>query len=96
MAINKHGLTMKGLQTAASITKTLDNCYRFVQISYDLSDGRVLADSHWSVNYMLADSHVSDSWTVYHDSNIITVACAYSPKTMQEIADVIAKAVANH
>lgn len=82
--INKHGMKMKGIKKAARETKWLqDGCY--VQLSYDRATGLILTDWHCSIG--------SNTWTVYHDSNVITVACAYSPKTMQEIADVIFREV---
>lgn len=88
--INTHGINinMDDLQICAWETNHMPPRDCFIQISYDLSNGNVFSDRHWSKS--------PNPWTVYHDPDIITVACAYSPKTMQEIADVIAKAVANH
>lgn len=84
-AVNKHGIKMVGLRKAAGETKGLPvrNCY--VQISYDRADGTILTNWHCSIG--------GNSWTVYHDDSVITVATACYPKTMQEIADVIARAV---
>lgn len=86
--INTHGINinMNDLQVAALETSHMPKGWGcFIQISYDLSNGCIISDRHWK-----------DHWTYHHNPNVITVACAYSPKTMQEIADVIAKAVANH
>ena len=90
-AINTHGINinMDDLEACALETSHMPKGWGcFIQISYDLSNGCIISDRHWSKG--------RNPWTVHHNPNIIGVACAYSPKTMQEIADVIAKAVANH
>lgn len=76
---------MTGLQEAARETKGLQGRYgrTYVQISYDLSDGQVLAD------YL-----TQNDWKRYHSSSIIHVCNASSPMTMQQIADAVAAAIA--
>jgi len=87
---NRHGLTMKGLRKAAGETKGLPGYYsgHYIQISYDMSDGEILTNYHYSLG--------QNSWTQYHSSDIITICNASSPMTMQQIADAIADAVAYH
>lgn len=81
--VNTYGMKMHGLKKAAGETKGL-SYYRgdYVQISYDRSDGEILTNYHVSTN----------SWSEYHDPQIITVCNAREPMTMQQIADEIALA----
>ena len=68
-------MTIKGLKKAAGVTRNVT--YRMggrVQISLDLSTGRVYTDYH-----------VGDNWTVHHDPAIRTLCFAYGPMTMKEI-----------
>lgn len=84
MKTNTHGLVMKGLRAAAGETKWLDRQRGIhVQISYDLSDGEVLADYLTQGNF-----------TRYHSHSIIHICNTESPMAMQEIADTIAFTVA--
>jgi hypothetical protein len=85
--VNTYGMTMKGLRKAASETKGLKGYYsgHYVQISYDKSDGEVLTNYHYNLG--------QNSWTEYHDQDIITIGNYSSPATMQEIADKIAETV---
>lgn len=83
MKINTYNLIMKGLRKAAGETHGLNPCDAgYLQISYDLSDGEVLTDYHYSLG--------QNSWSVYRDPNIIFVCNADRQLTMQEIADKIA------
>lgn len=88
--INTHNLTMTGLRKAASDTKGLTGPYNsdYIQISYDTNGGTVLTNYHCSLGH--------NSWTQYHDRDIIAVCDANGPMTMQQIADAIADAVAMH
>lgn len=81
MKINKHGLKMRGLKSASGGTKNYGrNCY--IQISYNTRTGEVLTDYHCSIG--------GNSWTEYHDSDIIRIGNTNQHMTMQEIADAIA------
>ena len=86
--INKHGIKMIGLRRAAGATKGMSGYYsgHYIQLSYDRSDGEVLADYHYSFG--------QNSWTQYHSKDVIRVANISTPKTMQQIADMIYDAVA--
>lgn len=82
--INKHGLKMRGLKSASGDTRNYGrNCY--IQISYNTSTGEVLTDYHCSIG--------GNSWTKYHDSDIITIGNTSQHMTMQEIADAIAEVI---
>lgn len=85
--INKHGLKMNGLKKASSETKNLNGYYsgRYIQISYDKSTGEVLTDFHCSIG--------QNSWTEYHDPNIVRICNASDPMTMQQIADLVANTI---
>ena len=88
MAINKHGLKMTGLKAASGETKDYGPYDgRYVQISYDMSDGEILTDYHCSFG--------QNSWSEYHSDNIITVCNATTHMTMQEIADAVSDSVNN-
>lgn len=87
METDRHGMTMKGLRKAAGATKGLTGYYsgHYVQISFDRGVGEVLISEHCSFG--------QNSWTQYHDPEVITVCNASAPMTMQEIADRIAETV---
>lgn len=86
--INRHGLSMQGLRKAAGETKGLTGYYsgHYVQVSYDTVTGDILTDYHYNLG--------QNSWSVYHDPDIITICNASIPMTMQQIADATAEAVA--
>ena len=86
MKVNKHGLKMIGLKKAAGYTENY-GVYsgHYVQISYDCKTGEVLTAYHYSIGH--------NEWTVYHDSNIITICYTSSKMTMQQIADAIIEIV---
>lgn len=83
MKLEKYGIKMQGLKKAAGETKGLDGWNGYVQISYDLAVGEVIAACHVSVN----------SWTRYHSETIIPVRNTREPMTMQGIADAVALAL---
>lgn len=83
MKIEKYGIKMQDLKKAAGETKGLDGWNGYVQISYDLADGEVMAEYHVSVN----------DWTRYRSNSIISVCNAREPMTMQDIADAVALAI---
>lgn len=83
MKLEKYGIKMQGLKKAAGGTKCLDGWNGYVQISYDLADGEVIAVYHTDVN----------DWTRYHSETIIPVRNTREPMTMQGIADAVALAL---
>lgn len=87
MTLNTYGLKMTGLKKISGDSKNLGGYYsgEYIQISYDKSIGCVYADYHYSLGH--------NSWTVYHDSDIVSVGNISAPATMQEIADMIYTAV---
>lgn len=46
MKTNKHGLKMIGLKAATSSTKKASPYGKHIQISYDLSNGKIYAAAH--------------------------------------------------
>ena len=83
MKIEQYGIKMQDLKKAAGETKGLDGWNGYVQISYDLADGEVIAAYHTNVN----------NWTRYHSETIISVRNTREPMTMQDIADAVALAL---
>ena len=81
MAVNTHGRIMKGLKEAAGATKQLKGFYSeiYIQITYIFSESRI----EWT--YQVSRGH--NSWTRYDDDAVYFFA--YSPMTMQEIADIL-------
>lgn len=84
--INTYGYKMHGLKAASGDTKNYGYYSgSYVQINYDVSTGDVWADYHYSLG--------QNSWTEYHDSDVITVCNTSRHMTMQEIADAIVDAI---
>lgn len=85
--LNKHNLQMNGLKSAAGATKSLQGYWSpsYVQISYNLTTGAVLANYHVSLG--------QNNWTVYDDADIITICNITNKITMQQLADIIAEHV---
>lgn len=81
-------MKINGLRKASSETKGLTGYYsgHYVQISYDKSTGDILTDYHYNLG--------QNSWTQYHDPNIIIVCNASEPMTMKEIKQEIENAIA--
>ena len=84
---NTYGLTIKGLRKTAGETKGLQGYYsgQYLQISYDMATGDIYTNYHCSFG--------QNSWSEYHDSDIIRICNASDPMTMQDIADAIYEAV---
>lgn len=82
--LNKHGYKMVGLKKAVSEMPGENYNGLYLQVSYDKSDGTILTDLHCSLG--------QNSWSEYHDSDIITIG-NYETGTMQELADAIADTV---
>lgn len=86
--INTYGYKMHGLKAASGETKNYGYYSgSYVQINYDVSTGDVWTDYHYSLG--------QNSWTEYHDSDVVTVCNTSRHMTMQEIADAIADAIAD-
>lgn len=87
MEINTRGrnVNMEDLAKASEYTKGLGSrTGEYAEIFYDKTTGEV-----WDVYH--ADHN---EWEVYHDSDVIKVGSASRYKTQQQIADMIADAMA--
>ena len=81
---NTHGHKITGLRKIAGDSKQLKGIYdgAYFELFYDKKNGKA-----WTVyQYSLGQN----SWTVYHDPNIVKICNLSGPHTMQEIADMIA------
>ena len=81
MAINTHGLTIKGIRKASGETRSYNDAGSYDEIFYDRNTGEVWTRYQCNIG--------QNSWTQYHDSNIIKICNADQHMTMQEIADAI-------
>lgn len=80
MAIDTHGLKMTGLKKASGETRNYGfYSPEYNEIFYDRATGEV-----WTV-YQHSLGH--NSWTEYHDPNVIKICNTSQHLTMQEIAD---------
>lgn len=85
-SINTHDLKINGLKKASGETKNYGYYSgKYVEIFYDKGTGEVLTKFQYSLG--------QNTWTEYHDSNIIKVCNASMHMTMQEIADKIAERI---
>jgi hypothetical protein len=81
-SINTYGLKIKGLRNACGNTVNWDaRSGGYTEIFYDRSNGEV-----WTVDQI---SLGFNSWTEYHDPDVIKVCNTSRHMTMQEIADAI-------
>lgn len=80
--INTYGLKIKGLKKASGNTLNYGYYSGFYnEVFYDRATGEV-----WTVfQYSLGQN----TWTKYHDPNVIKICNASNHMTMQEIADCI-------
>ena len=77
--LNKYGYKMIGIKRASRETVNWAcGSGGHTQISYGRSTGEVLTNDH-----------VGQSWTQYHDPEIITICHTDRHMTMQQIADMI-------
>lgn len=85
MKINTHGLKMGGLKAAAGDTKNLGVYYssEYVELFYGRSNGEVWTRYQCSLG--------QNTWTQYHDKDVVKICNLSSKTTMQEIADKIAE-----
>lgn len=81
--LNTYSMKMTGLKAASGDTKGLSGYYsgEYVELFYDRSTGEV-----WTVYQC---SLGQNWWTEYHDSEVIKIGNISSPKTMQELANLI-------
>ena len=88
MKVNTHGLMIKGLKQASGNTRNYgDYSSEYDEIFYDMNSGEV-----WT-RYQCSIGH--NSWTEYHDPDVIKICNTGRHMTMQEIADAIAQAIAD-
>lgn len=82
MKINKNGIKMNGLKKTSGYTENYGPYSgSYVEIFYDKSNGDV-----WGV---FQHSLGQNSWTVYHDPDVVKVCTTSRHMTMQQIADCI-------
>lgn len=81
--INKHGLKIRNLKKVSG--ETSKDSVGYTQISYDMATGELFADWHYGSS--------SNSWTEYHDADVITVCNTRRHMTMQDIADEVSRKV---
>lgn len=88
MKTNTHGIKMTGLKVASGDTKSLRGYYSgtYVELFFDRQTGKVWTKYQYSLG--------QNSWTLYHDDNVVKIGNYSSPATMQEIADAIASRLA--
>lgn len=81
--IDTHGIKMTGLKAAAAATKGLQGYYSglYEELFFDRRTGEVWTKTQCSFGH--------NSWTVYHDEQIIKICDLDDPTTMKEIADLI-------
>lgn len=82
-------LKIKGLKKIAGESKGLEGYYsgHYLQVNYDLETGETWTNEHCSFG--------QNSWTEYHDSNIINCGNISEPTTMVQIRSMIEKAVSS-
>lgn len=76
-------LKIKGLKKIAGESKNLEGPYsdQYLQLNYDQETGEAWTDLHASFG--------QNSWTEYHDTNIINCGNISQPMTMKEIKEMI-------
>ena len=84
--LTTHGLIMRGIRKASGETVDWDpRSGGYTQISYDMATGDIMTNDH-----------IGESWSKYHDPDVITICHTRQHMTMQEIADAIAQKVSEH
>lgn len=80
-------LKIKGLKKIAGASKSLNGYYsgQYLQVNYDPSTGEAWSNYHCSFG--------QNSWTQYHDSNVINCGNISEPKTMKQLREIIESAV---
>ena len=86
MALNTHNLKLVGIKKASGETQDYgDYSGKYDEIFYDRKTGEIWTKFQYSLG--------QNSWTQYHDENIIKICNTTRHMTMQEIADAIARCV---
>lgn len=86
MKTDTHGLKMTGLKKTAGQTSNYGYYSgQYDEIFYNTATGEVWSKYQYSLGH--------NSWTEYHDSNIIKIANCTQRLTMQQLADLIANSV---
>lgn len=86
MKLNTYGMKIKGLKKASGETRNYgDYSDRYDEVFYNRASGEV-----WTVYQV---SLGGNSWTEYHDPDIIKICNAYRHMTMQQLADAIRERV---
>lgn len=84
--INKHGLKIDGLKKASGETANYGaHSDLYDEIFYDRATGEVWTKFQCSLG--------QNSWTEYHDANVVKIGNTQQHMTMQQIADAIWEAV---
>lgn len=84
--VNTYGLSIKGLKKASGCTEDYGSYSgRYVEIFYDRSTGEVWGNFQCSLG--------RNSWTEYHDPDIVKICSTSRHMTMQEIADEIHRVI---
>lgn len=87
-SVNTHGIKINGIRKTSGMTK--DYGYysgHYVEIFYDKGTGDVWGKHQCSFGW--------NSWTVYHDADIIKICNTSSHMNMQDIADAILEKLNN-
>ena len=76
---------MKGLRKVCSETKSLHGYYsgEYVELFYNAQNNEVFTVYQYSLG--------QNAWNVFHDSSIIPCGVIDSPKTQEEIREIIAE-----
>lgn len=75
-------LKIKGLKKIAGESKGLNPYdHGYLQVNYDMETGEAWTDYHYSIG--------SNSWSEYHDEDILTCGYISSPHTMEQIREMI-------
>lgn len=80
-------IKLKGLKKLCSDTKNLSGYYsgEYLQINYEITTGEVWGNYHYSLG--------QNSWSEYHDKNIINCGNVSNPHTMKELVEIINEAL---
>lgn len=80
-------LKLKGLKKLSSETKNLSGYYsgKYIQVNYDPKTNEIWGDYHYSLGH--------NTWTVYHDKNIINCGNIYEPCTMKYLMNMVQAAI---
>lgn len=86
-SVNTYGMKIKGLRKASGETQNY-GVYSgsYTELFFNRSTGEVWGKYQYSLG--------QNSWTVYHDADVIKVCNTTAHMTMQQIADAIRNALA--